>query len=115
MTDRFFPEKQIRNAAIARPVSSRVFGWLALIAVAGSLVTTAFLVSARRNLQAVTLGYQTEQLREQSASLEEKLRRLELERARVTSPLELEKRAKAIGMERPRYGSGRIRRPTSAR
>lgn len=115
MADRFFPEKQIRNATIARPVSSRVFVWLALIAVAGSLVTAAFLISARRNLEAVTLGYRTEQLREQSASLEEKLRRLELERARVTSPLELEKRAEAIGMERPKYGSGRIRRPTSAR
>jgi hypothetical protein len=115
MADRFFPDKQIRNSFIARPVSSRVFGWLALIAVAGSLVTSAFLISARRHFEAVTLGYKTEQLREQSASLEETLQRLELERARVTSPLELEKRAEAIGMERPKYGSGRIRRPTSGR
>jgi hypothetical protein len=115
MGDRIFPHKPIRNSFIARPVSKRVFGWLAVIAIAGSLITTAFLVSARRHFEAVTLGYETERLRGQSATLEEKLRRLELERARVTSPLELEKRAQAIGMERPKYSSGRIRRPVAAR
>jgi hypothetical protein len=113
MTGRIFPRKQIRNSQITRPVSARVFAWFAVIGITGSVVTFGFVMSARQHFEAVTLGYRSEQLREQVMNLEEKLRKLELERAKASSPLELERRAKAIGLGRPSFGSN-IRRPAGA-
>lgn len=105
MTSRFFLNKQIRNTRVARPVSGRVFAWLAVIAIAGSLLTTGFVMSARRHFEAVTLGYEGERLRQEAAALEFKLRKLEYERARASTPLELERRARSLGLERPRFKS----------
>jgi hypothetical protein len=101
MTDRFFPEKQISNMPVARPVSSRVMGWLAAIGVAGALLSCGFVISARQHFEAISVGYQSEELRRQSAQLEEKLRQLELEYARASSPVEIERRATKLGLERP--------------
>lgn len=103
MTNRLFLNKQIRNTRVARPVSARVFAWLAVIAIAGSLVTTGFVMSARRHFEAVTLGYESERLRQEAAALELKLRKLEYERARASTPLELERRARSLGLERPTF------------
>jgi hypothetical protein len=101
MTDRFFPEKQISNEPVIRPVSSRVIGWLAAIGVGGALLSCGFVISARQHFQAISIGYQSEELRRQSAQLEEKLRQLELDYARTSSPGEIEKRALKLGLERP--------------
>lgn len=101
MTDRFFPEKQISNVPVARPVSSRVIGWLAAIGVAGALLSCGFVIGARQHFEAISLGYQSEELRRQSSQLEEKLRQLELEYARASSPVEIERRAQKLGLERP--------------
>ena len=101
MTDRFFPEKQISNVPVARPVSSRVMGWLAAIGVAGALLSCGFVISARQHFEAISVGYQSEELRRQSAQLEERLRQLELEYARAASPVEIERRAQKLGLERP--------------
>jgi hypothetical protein len=101
MTDRFFPEKQISNEPVIRPVSSRVIGWLAAIGVGGALLSCGFVISARQHFQAISIGYQSEELRRQSAQLEEKLRQLELDYARASSPGEIEKRALKLGLERP--------------
>lgn len=101
MTDRFFPQKQISNVPVARPVSSRVMGWLAAIGVAGALLACGFVISARQHFEAISVGYQSEELRRQSAQLEERLRQLELEYARASSPLEIERRAHKLGLERP--------------
>ena len=101
MTDRFFPEKQISNVPVARPVSSRVIGWLAAIGVAGALLSCGFVISARQHFEAISVGYQSEELRRQSAQLEERLRQLELEYARASSPVEIERRAHKLGLERP--------------
>jgi hypothetical protein len=101
MTDRFFPEKQISNEQVIRPVSSRVIGWLAAIGVGGALLSCGFVISARQHFQAISIGYQSEELRRQSAQLEEKLRQLELDYARASSPGEIEKRALKLGLERP--------------
>ena len=101
MTDRFFPEKQISNVPVARPVSSRVMGWVAAIGVAGALLSCGFIIGARQHFEAISVGYQTEELRRQSAQLEEKLRQLELEYARASSPVEIERRALKLGLERP--------------
>jgi hypothetical protein len=101
MADRFFPDKRIENAPVARPVSRRVLAWLGVVVVAGGLLASGFIISARQHFEAISLGYQSEELRRQSAQLEEKLRQLELEYARAASPVEIEKRAQRIGLERP--------------
>lgn len=101
MADRFFPDKRIENAPVARPVSRRMLAWLGVVVVAGGLLACGFILSARKHFEAITLGYQSEELRRQSAQLEEKLRQLELEYARAASPVEIEKRAQRIGLERP--------------
>ena len=101
MTDRFFPEKQISNIPVARPVSSRVMVWLAAMSVAGALLSCGFVMSARQHFEAISVGYQSEELRRQSAQLEERLRQLELEYAQASSPVEIERRAHKLGLERP--------------
>jgi len=58
-------------------------------------------LSARQHFEAISVGYQSEELRRQSAQLEERLRQLELEYARASSPVEIEKRAQKLGLERP--------------
>jgi hypothetical protein len=119
MTSRFFLDKQIQNAHIARPVSARVFVWLAMIAVAGLLLSCGFVISARQHFKAVSIGYQSEQLRREAGQLSDKLRQLELEHARASSPLEIERRAKKFGLERPQTAKqpqtagGSIRRPAN--
>ena len=101
MADRFYPDKQISNVPVARPVSSRVLGWFAAIVIAGALLSCGFVMSARHHFAAVSVGYQTEEFRRQSSQLEERLRQLELEYSRASSPGEIEKRAKKLGLERP--------------
>jgi hypothetical protein len=101
MTDRFFPEKEISNEPVVRPVSSRVMGWLAAIGVAGSLLSCGFILSARQHFAAISVGYQSEELRRESEQLEERLRHLELEYSRASSPFEIERRAQKLGLGRP--------------
>ncbi len=101
MADRFFPDKHIENAPVARPVSRRVLAWLGIVVVAGGLLSGGFIIGARQHFAAISLGYQSEELRRQSSQLEEKLRQLELEYSRAASPVEIEKRAQKIGLERP--------------
>ena len=101
MTDRFFPRKQIRNSRVARPISSHVFVWLAIIGVAGALISGGFVMSARQHFDAVKIGYETEELRREAARLEDLKRQLETARARESSPIELERRARRIGLQRP--------------
>ena len=113
MTNRFYPDKQIRNTQVARPVSSRVFVWLTVIALAGALLSCGFVISARQHFQAISVGYQNEELRRQAAQLEEKRRQLELEYARLSSPVEIEKRAQKIGLAQPQNQPSNIRRPAN--
>jgi hypothetical protein len=98
---------------VARPVSNRIFAWLVIIAVAGALISCGFVMSAIQHFEAVSLGYKTEELRRQAFQLEEKLRQIELEHARASSPVEIERRAKKIGLKRLKSGSPQIRRPTN--
>ena len=109
MADRFFPDKRIENAPVARPVSRRVLTWLGVVVVAGGLLACGFIVSARQHFEAISLGYQSEELRRQSAQLEEKLRQLELEYARAASPVV--RRSTVMAPARGRHArSPRIRR-----
>lgn len=100
MSDRFFPAKQIQNEPVARPVSGRVLSWLAAIGVAGALLSAGFVLSARQHFEAISVGYQSEELRRKSDQLEERLRQLELDYARASSPVEIERRAQKLGLER---------------
>ena len=101
MTNRFYPEKEIRNMQVARPVSSRIFIWLTIIALAGALLSCGFIISARQHFEAISVGYQSEELRRQTTQLEEKRRQLELEYARLSSSVEITKRAEKIGLAQP--------------
>jgi hypothetical protein len=71
------------------------------ISVAGALLSCGFVISARQHFEAISVGYQSEEMRRQSAQLEERLRQLELEYARASSPVEIERRAQKLGLERP--------------
>lgn len=101
MSDRFFPDKRITNETVARPVSTRIIGWLVAIGVSGALLSCGFVISARQHFQAISVGYQSEEMRRQSFQLEERLRQLELDYARASSPVEIERRAQKLGLERP--------------
>ena len=114
MTNRFYPDKQIRNTQVARPVSSRVFVWLTVIALAGAILSCGFVISARQHFQAISVGYQSEEMRKQTAQAEEKRRQLELEYARMSSPVEIEKRAQQFGLAQPVTQASAIRRPANA-
>jgi hypothetical protein len=111
MTSRFIPTKPIRNSSVKRPVSVRVFVWLAIFAVAGTLICSGFVISARQHFEAVSIGYKSEELRQQEAQLQEKVNRAELERSRIISPVEMEKRALKLGLVRPLSKKAEIRRP----
>jgi len=113
MTNRFYPEKQIRNTQVARPVSGRIFVWLTVIAMAGALLSCGFVISARQHFEAISVGYQNEELRRQAAQLEEKRRQLELEYARLASPVEIERRAQKAGLAQPQSQPADIRRPAN--
>lgn len=114
MTNRFYPDKQIHNTQVARPVSSRIFIWLSVIAMAGALLSCGFVISARQHFQAISVGYQNEEMRRQAAQLEEKQRQLELEYARLSSPVEIEKRAQQAGLAQPLSQANNSRRPINA-
>jgi cell division protein FtsL len=111
MTNRFITNNQIHNATVHRSVSRRVFVWFIIFSILGVLISCGFFVSARQHFEALSLGYNTEELRREEARLQEKMRRLELEKARVTSTVEMEKRARQLGLVRPSAQSPTIRRP----
>ena len=111
MTNRFIPNNQIRNSHVRRPVSMRVFVWFIVFSILGVLISCGFFISAQQHFEAMSLGYNTEELRREEARLNEKMRRLELDKARVTSTVEMEKRALQLGLVRPAAQNTSIRRP----
>jgi hypothetical protein len=115
MTGRFYPDKQVHNARVRQPISARVFGWLTVVAIAGAIIAAGFVISARQHFEAVKIGYQSEELRRQSSQLEEERIKLQSELDRVSSEIQVEQRAKSMGLQRPSVGSAKIRRPTTKR
>jgi hypothetical protein len=98
MADRFFSRRVIQNSHVSRPVSGRVFVWLSVAAIAGTLISCSLLVSAQQHFGAVKLGYEREALKVTGAGLEQELQKLQLERDKVASLKEIEKRASQAGM-----------------
>jgi hypothetical protein len=113
MTGRFFPDKQINNARVRRPISARVFVWLTVIAVAGAIVAAGFVISARQHFKAVSIGYQSTEIRRQVTQLEEERDRLQSQMDSISSDIDIEKLALDKGFKRPSSGLRKIRRPTS--
>ena len=111
MTSRFIPNKPIKNSSIRRPVSKRAFVWFSVFTVVGILICWGFVISAEQHFEAVTLGFKGEKLRRKADHLEERQQRLELEYKRITSPIEMERRALKLGLIRPPSQSSNIRRP----
>ena len=116
MTGRIFTSREIRNARISRPVSRRVFAWLSGIALAGVLIASGFIIGARRHFEAVTLGYQGEDMRRQAEQLEEQRRQLELEHSRAMSPFAIDQEAKKLRLGTPdSAAAGTDRQPRKER
>ena len=82
---------------------------------AGSAATTAGAAPHSSTSNRIEyLQKENEELRRQAAQLEEKRRQLELEYARLASPVEIEKRAQKVGLAQPQSQPTNIRRPTNA-
>lgn len=101
MAERYYYNQRVRNAPIKRRLDRRFVSWVMVAACAGAFVASGFVYSARCHFEAVALGYETQQRREQLEQRAEQRRRLELERSRALSPEELEARARRIGLENP--------------
>jgi hypothetical protein len=101
MAERYFYNKRVRNAPIRRRLDRRFLSWVMVSASVGAVVASGFVYSARCHFEAVELGYETQQRREELARREEQRRQLELELARTLSPDELERRARRIGLRAP--------------
>ena len=107
MAYQYYRDKGIRNARVHRPISIRVFRWLTVITIAGVLLSCAFVIAARQHFQAISTGYQTEELRKNASQLDERVRQLELEYSRAASPFEIEKKAAELGLTRPEGNPGK--------
>jgi hypothetical protein len=107
MAYQYYRDKGIRNASVHRPISIRVFRWLTVITIAGVLLSCAFVIAARQHFQAISTGYQTEELRKHASQLDERVRQLELEYSRAASPFEIEKKAAELGLTRPEGNPGK--------
>jgi hypothetical protein len=101
MAEPYFYNKRVRNAPIRRRLDRRFLSWVMVSACVGTGVAFAFVYSARCHFEAVALGYETQQRREELDHYEERRHQLELERARSLSPEELEQRARRIGLREP--------------
>lgn len=96
-----YVHKQIHNAPLYKPSDQRAFRRLILfllliVGVAGSLIYATW-----QHVEALRLGYQTDQLVRERDRREAEKRRLELERAYQRSPQVIEELARRLGMIRP--------------
>lgn len=118
--------KAIQNAEIRRPMDTGAMRRLVMAVSFGILLIGGFAFSIWQHVEAVTFGYRTERLRQERQQLEEKKRKLELERAYQSSPEVVEKAARDLGLVGPdssqvvvanktRTGKGRARLPKAVK
>ena len=101
MTERYMYNKQIRNAPVRRKLDRRFVSWGMVAACLGAVLTLGFVYSAMCQVEAMTLGYQTEERRAELEKASEHRRLLELELERESSPAVVEKRARKLGLSLP--------------
>lgn len=87
------------NYTIRRERDSRSSRRLLLLLVCGVVLAGGFLFAASLYFKSVQYGYQNEQLKRERDRLLEEQRRLILEREAATSPVNLERAARKIGMK----------------
>jgi len=101
MAELYYYNNRVRNAPIRRRLDRRFLSWVMVSACVGTIVAFGFVYSARCHFEAVALGYETQQRREELERSAERRRQLELERARTLAPEDLEHRARRIGLRDP--------------
>ena len=95
---RRIPSKQ-RNTLVKRERDPRALARLALLLGCGLVLAIGFVYAGGRHFAALTLGYETEKLRNSLNSAREEQRRLLLEREAAASPAKLEMAARRLGMQ----------------
>jgi hypothetical protein len=111
MAERYIYNKKTVNAPIRRRLDHRFIRWVMSAAVVGSLVAFSYVYSARCRFEAIALGYETQQKREELERRIEERRKLELERERELAPEQLERRARRLGLNTPQHSSATEPKP----
>jgi cell division protein FtsL len=95
---RRIPSKQ-RNTLVKRERDPRALTRLALLLFCGLVLTVGFVYAGGRHFASLTLGYETEKMRNALNSAREEQRRLLVEREAAASPAKLELAARRLGMQ----------------
>lgn len=98
MAEQYFYNTRVCNAPIRRRLDRRFLSWVMVSAFVGTVVAFGFVYSARCHFEAVALGYETQQRREELERNAERRRQLEVERSRTLAPNDLEHRARRLGL-----------------
>lgn len=88
-----------QNFTIRRERDGRMFSRLLILLLCGVILSGGFLFAASKHFKAINYGYKNEQLRKERERLLEEQRRLIAERESATSPVNLERAARQIGMK----------------
>lgn len=96
-----YVHKQIHNARLYKPSDQRAFRRLMLILLLIIVVAGSLIYATWQHVEALRLGYQTDQLVRERDRREAEKRQLELERAYQRSPQVIEELARRLGMIRP--------------
>lgn len=87
------------NRNVRRERDPRVMKRLAVLLACGLMLTCGFVVAARQQFAAVSYGYQSEELRREHEQLLDAQRRLLLKLEEDASPAQLERAARALGLQ----------------
>lgn len=93
-----FPGHQ-PNARIRRSRDVSALSRLALLLFCGLVLAGGFIFAAQQHFAAVQYGYESESLRAEKKKLLDDRQRLALEKERVSSPANLERAARSLGLK----------------
>ena len=95
------PQQQL-NRNVRREGDPRARSRQYLLLVCGLILAAGFVAAARQQFAAVRYGYQSEELRRERERLLEEQRRLLLSLQETTSPAQLDRAARSIGLQSTR-------------
>jgi hypothetical protein len=99
MKKRILPKNQ-SSEPIRREKDRTVWRYCFLMLLFGGILVVGFFFAARQHFSAISLGMKNAELRKQRDELQTEERRLKVSREMAFSPVELEKAAKNIGLEK---------------